>query len=893
MDEAASGDFEAMTLNTAYPMAFLLGRLLDEPRLLTPAQAADINESSRNLLIFTREEDGLNRQLLNAALSGMLQTYEEGPAQTRQCVVDALEEGYLRTAGHVVLPILAQHAKRLVSADPELLKSLYAASFGFEETSEESTVLGGPVLAMGTNRKQEVEHARWALGQLYRSFLEARPDVATRALMAALELDGARTRPASHRKRAEFSFEFDSRTVRFVEDGSGIREQFGVHDTVGEMLQTWEAHVENVTADKRADLEEIVTAVAQVKAPAAAWLKLLRAGARNPDVVGERLRMLCWQPAILLSPDTNRAGREFLESQYPRLQQSERATVDQAVLGMLRVAGYGDKKRLKYLRELILGRLRKEDIVTPKFAALHAKFADKSQEPAGPVFGFGVGSFGDWSGQDAGQKDPLATELSELARPVSDFVFAHLNSAPAQSSARSVLPQARALYHFLRRQSEPGPQERWGHVKRQLAEACAILGRAQSASIAAQVRDLVLPMARDNDPVQSQEADDNLAERGYPMVSGVRGHVAVALGRITPQLKDDAKVRRALVRLASDPVAGVRREVVAHLAPVVACSPGWAWRLIGERASKESNNGVLLTLLQFTLARLANEPNSERVSALVTPIYYRAQGVGAKALRKQCTGLFLNLSFNFGDRSARNALDRISGHPLECSAEIAAAAFELRGWLVSDGTPKLDDIAARAWEFLTACVSAAQASRVTLDAEYAAYKDGSGGSLQNIQNNYEALGSVVDAIGNALFFASGAFEGVGMSQGKRETRLTAEQQKEFLSSAGPAIESLAGFGLPTVAHHLAEICEAYLDVDPRGTLLLLARIVRAGRSYRYESDQLAAGLMVRLIERYLAEYRHLLRGDNNLQSALREILETFVGWPAALQLIYRLDDVFC
>ena len=51
--------------------------------------------------------------------------------------------------------------------------------------------------------------------------------------------------------------------------------------------------------------------------------------------------------------------------------------------------------------------------------------------------------------------------------------------------------------------------------------------------------------------------------------------------------------------------------------------------------------------------------------------------------------------------------------------------------------------------------------------------------------------------------------------------------------------------------------------------------------------------MVRLIERYLAEYRHLLRGDNNLQSALREILETFVGWPAALQLIYRLDDVFC
>jgi hypothetical protein len=882
-----------MTLNSAYPLAFLLARLVEKPRLLTAAQAADLNESSRNLLIVTKAEDGLNRQLLNAALSGMLQTYEAVPKETRQCIVNILDEAYLRTAGYVVLPILTQQAKRLVSADPELLKSLYAATFGFEEKSDESTVFGGPVFGMGSNRKQEVEHARWALGQLYRSFLEDCPGIATKALIDVLELDEARTRPASYRKRAELRFEFDGRTVRFSEDGSGIREQFGVHDTVGEMLQTWEAHVENVAAVKPSELEEVVSAVAQMKAPAAAWLKLLRAGARSPDSIGEHLRMLCWQPAILLSSDTSRAGREFLGSMYPRLQRSEKSTVDQAILGMLSVRGYGDKKRLKYLRDLILGKLRQADIVTPKLASLHAKLTPSAQEPSGPVFRSGPAVFREWPSQDAGPPDPLAMELSVLARPVSDFVFTHLNGAPTRSSARSVLPRVRALSHFLRRESERAPQERWGHEKRQLAEACAILGRAHSASIAAQVRDVALPMARDNDPVWSQEADDNLAERGYPMVSGVRGHVAVALGRIAPQLKDDAKIKRALIRLASDPVAGVRRELVAHLAPVAVCMPGWAWRLIGERASNETNNGVLLTLLQFTLAGLASGPNSERVSALVTPIYDRAQGIGAEPLRKQCTGLFLRLAFNFGDDGARKALDRISGHPLECSAEIVGAAFELRAWLVSDGTSRLDRIATLAWEFLAACISAATAARVLLDAEYTDCRDSRPArSLESIQVDYGALHKVVNAIGDALFFASGAFEGVGMSQGKRETVLTSEQQKTFLSSAGPAMDALAGFGLPTVAHHLAEICEAYMDVDPRGTLVRLALIVRAGRAHRYESDQLAAGLMVRLIERYLAEYRHLLRGAKDLQSALREILETFVGWPAALQLIYRLDDVF-
>jgi hypothetical protein len=680
------------------------------------------------------------------------------------------------------------------------------------------------------------------------------------------------------------SFQFAGRTVRFSEDGSGIREQFGVHDTAGEMLQTWEAHIENVAAAKPSELEEIVSSVAQMKAPAGGWIKLLRAGAKNPDVIGDRLRTLCWQPAILLSADTNRAGREFLECMYPRLLRDEKSIVDQAILGMLSIRGYGDKKRLKYLRDLILGRLRKEDILTPKLASLRERLPENAQEPAGPVFRSGPAVFGTWPSQDTGPADPIATELAELTRPVSDFVFTHLNGTPTRSSARNVLPRVRALSDFLRRESKLATQERWSHAKRHLAEACAILGRAQSPSIAAHVRDLVLPLTRDSDPAWSREADDDLAERGYPMVSGARGYAAVALGRIAPQLKDDAKIRRALIRLASDPVAGVRREVVAHLAPVAVCMPGWAWRLIGERAFNETNNGVLLTLLQFTLAGLASGPNSERVSALMTPIYDRAQGVGAEALRKQCTGLFLHLAFDLGDSGARKALDRISGHPLECSAEIVGAAFELRGWLVSDGTPKLDRIAALAWEFLTACVSTATASGVALDAEYTADEEGrTGGSLQSIQDNYKALHRVVEAIGNALFFASGAFEGVGMSQGKRETTLTVEQQKTFLSSAGPAIESLAGFGLPTVAHHLAEICEAYMGVDPRGTLLRLAQIVRAGRTHRYESDQLAAGLMVRLIERYLAEYRHLLRGDKDLQSALREILETFIGWPAALR----------
>jgi hypothetical protein len=62
----------------------------------------------------------------------------------------------------------------------------------------------------------------------------------------------------------------------------------------------------------------------------------------------------------------------------------------------------------------------------------------------------------------------------------------------------------------------------------------------------------------------------------------------------------------------------------------------------------------------------------------------------------------------------------------------------------------------------------------------------------------------------------------------------------------------------------------------------------------YQFEQMAADLVVRLVERYLAEYRELLQNDPKCRQALVELLDTFVraGWPAARQLTYRLEEIF-
>ncbi len=49
--------------------------------------------------------------------------------------------------------------------------------------------------------------------------------------------------------------------------------------------------------------------------------------------------------------------------------------------------------------------------------------------------------------------------------------------------------------------------------------------------------------------------------------------------------------------------------------------------------------------------------------------------------------------------------------------------------------------------------------------------------------------------------------------------------------------------------------------------------------------------MVRLVEQYLAEYRAILRENEECRRTLLEVLDIFVqvGWPSALRLTYRLE----
>jgi hypothetical protein len=74
----------------------------------------------------------------------------------------------------------------------------------------------------------------------------------------------------------------------------------------------------------------------------------------------------------------------------------------------------------------------------------------------------------------------------------------------------------------------------------------------------------------------------------------------------------------------------------------------------------------------------------------------------------------------------------------------------------------------------------------------------------------------------------------------------------------------------------------------------IGRIVRSGQRGGFQYESLAADIIVKIVERYLAEYRQLLKDDGECRQILIEVLDAFVqaGWPSARRLTYRLEEIF-
>lgn len=158
------------------------------------------------------------------------------------------------------------------------------------------------------------------------------------------------------------------------------------------------------------------------------------------------------------------------------------------------------------------------------------------------------------------------------------------------------------------------------------------------------------------------------------------------------------------------------------------------------------------------------------------------------------------------------------------------------------------------------------------------------------KNRWEVGATLAKHLSQEIFFGSGSFK---PHNAQDHAELTDEEKGVFLREAEGIIASLSDLPLIGTAHDLLQVLEYLITADPMRVFIKVGHIVEVNRRSGYQYEQLAIQLMIKVVQRYLAEYRYIFREDVRTREMLITILDIFVsaGWPEAIQLTYSVKDI--
>jgi hypothetical protein len=452
------------------------------------------------------------------------------------------------------------------------------------------------------------------------------------------------------------------------------------------------------------------------------------------------------------------------------------------------------------------------------------------------------------------------------------------------------LPHLRALSSQLEaiapeERTEPGQAlSAW----RDLAEACMLIAGSNKVTcgsdLGAFVRDTLLLAASHPWPTslagEEEAFDESPSFGGDPRECAAIGLTWLSLRRDCPT----PAVLEAVGRLSTDSVASARYLVAFHARNLYRSAPERMWRVLEDRAHHDSSNGVLQGVLG-SLRGLLSAGETDRIAHLVQVIYEHATpGAGVIQIRKDCSELFalLYLYRNHVPSGARLfALIKQPELAVDEVWQVLAAAREaLTYGSLESPQEEHEAVRRRGWDVLHRTAASIQEALQRVDAD----------KEEGRRERMLALYRLADTIGSDLYHASGAADA---NLHPEQDRSLAEKRR-FLSEAEPLLDELSAFGIPPLSHSLAQTLAFLVPANPARVLLLFAQVILrvADRGYSYEPS--GVNLLVRVVERYLAEYREILQQDANAFQLIIQVLDHFVeaGWPIAWQLVYRLDTLF-
>jgi hypothetical protein len=478
-----------------------------------------------------------------------------------------------------------------------------------------------------------------------------------------------------------------------------------------------------------------------------------------------------------------------------------------------------------------------------------------------------------WFSPSSAQRPP--EELQALIDPIDQFAREQANAYPDSVTIAAIIPVIQALDNALHEYESSSKEVRVEDALTKLLSGSVIVARCAGLTDGQCAPLLQILLARCTYPSPRYDGEEQtrpLRLVDAPRVKAAEG--TIILARYPAACT--AEARNAIRTLSTDPVPAVRAQIVSNLNCLYHTANDLFWEILTTYAATEQNP----TLIGYTIKMLQGVPMEHvgKMVPLVKGALTRTTNTPeSRTIRDAGISALCAAAVQADDPVSRAILYESTSDPVNHAVDVRRIAIDVCPEFTS--APPVGD---RAFTVIEDALSAVLSAMQALKSEH----QGVSSWPTPAQEQYRELFQCADEIGERLYFASRALNDDNLRDVLPPEALY-KRSKRFL-------EGLTSVGHPHTAHHLLETLQYFISVDPGGVLLLIAATVRAASKQGYQYESLAGPLVVDMVERYLSEYRSVVKEQQGGYAALMDILDAFVraGWPRAHQLTYRLSEIY-
>jgi len=796
---------------------------------------------------------------------------------------------------------LTDEVDRIIPHDPEFTSQIYEQVFGYEETSEEKTNMGTPVLGLISNRRQDYDGCQFQLIQAFPRFVSTAPLVAARTAMRTLNTFVFRRHVLPHLKAGQTlesltqTFDFRGKNARYVADMSAIWDESHYPDQPLQIASNLFRHIEQIA--EQADAEPIgrlLDVFAGEAQAAFLWKRLLFAGAEKPAALTQPLWPLCLAPPIFLGSDSVVALGAFIEQAIPFLSKQQLKDLEKCILKIPRTPD--SRYPVDYLerrRDRLLARVPSECLVTDKAKEIRRQLEFARALPANEPLYKISSTWRDYT-EDEFLRDrgveierPANKALRTLYEPLQAFETKWRNKAAPAEEVIALLPSAKDVFAALHKDTDAERQvidAAWQHVSEYARVLSRQLTREDSETFWF-VRTVLVEAVEY--PSEDRHTEANVKWESATWSPSPVHAAAQTLPRLT-HFAIDAAIVQLIKKLSTDPVPSVRFLLASELWRLNENAAELAWELLSNLAAHETN-ALVLDALTVSIWNLIPRSREKSLS-IIQVLYKRIADFSMKAdFVDDVVAMITDLAIWDEEQWAISMLKTWRETPIPSAPFVDLSGRRMISYIKPEQERLTFERARKL--LLETIASVEQACSALKRLPPSEWNDANRATLYQL---YE----VIDQAVLRLYFAADIDPSF---RERNEHPLTDDQRRQFFNGILPVLlrivafanDEKAGFLFAPTAHHFIQLINGVLKYDPKTALRLAADVVRASKPFNYNFDSLAMKEIVRLIESILADHRAEIQDEDSIRHLLN-LLDSFVeaGWPDALQLVWRLDEIY-